>query len=509
MGLRSCSTGEWPVWLQNPDRQDQDEWPEILGTFCQAWADLLTGYMTVISFANGHDMQLAFTHVAPSNTAKWSYIGGNKDRRDLEKYLQTLGVYASKQLEDLRNCNETMSEILKRLTPPAQKRGMFVIRDSWNIAPFTLTKDFQQPIPGQPFWASCTRFLITAPKQGLTTPNAHYHLWVLDTRGPQVGHQRIDSEKRTTVADSNTYIGPASGFSDLCVLPSPEDPNGHFVYFAHEQGSEGYVELFKRGADGYLSKVNWSPGSKAPMFQVRAVTPPRSTLTDDPDRDAMPDILRQGTNHYNSIVYGALRSSSEIYVNPANQSCYVPSPWRSYTGIAVDPYYVWVWGPGGFACATHASVMRCIADQKKGEQSKPRWLMGPSMDHLLYDGEQYFDANDVKTWPATKGLVDFCPCEDGTLFISLVTRKVKRREEPHVRYEYWRTDSNAIYTAAYRIDLQKQTLTVEPYEKGSKDAWVKLPGGEEVQEVQKLPIYCWRLLTGLKEACTSPDWNAG
>jgi len=221
----------------------------------------------------------------------------------------------------------------------------------------------------------------------------------------------------------------------------------------------------------------------------------------------MPNILRQGKNHYNSIIYGALRSSPEIYVNPANESCYVPSPWGSYVGIAVDPYYVWVWKADAFACTTHASVMRCIDDQKNGRKSTPRWLMGPSINHLLFDGEQYFDATQVKAWAASKGLVDFCPCEDGTLFISLTTRKVNRKEIPRVRYDYTHVDSNAIYTAAYHIDLQKQTLNVEPYEKDSKDTWIKLAEGDYVQQVQKLPIYCWPLLTCLKEACASPDWN--
>jgi hypothetical protein len=126
----------------------------------------------------------------------------------------------------------------------------------------------------------------------------------------------------------------------------------------------------------------------------------------------------------------------------------------------------------------------------------------------LYEGEQYFDATQVKAWPATRGLVDFSPCEDGTLFMSVTTRKVRKEEIPYVRNDYTRTDTNAIYAAVYRIDLEKQTLTVEPYEKGSQDPWMKLPGGENAEQVQKLPIYCWPLLTRLKKACASPDWNA-
>lgn len=488
----------WGVasWLQKEDRQDQDEWPEILGMFCQAWADLLTAYITLIAFANSADMEVAFAYVAPSNKQKWTYEGGDDDRKQIEKHLLKLKVYASKRLDDVRDCNQTMSAILEKLTPVARRRGVFVARNSWDILPGT----GKQPKWGGSFWASCSRFLITPPNEGLTSPTAQYHLWLLDTRGPQVGHERIDSQKRTPVSNTNSYIGSAAGVSDICVLPSPEDTNGNFVYCAHEQGSTGYVQLFKRGAKGDMEipGQGWAPATKAPVFQIRAVTP-RATLSDDPDKDAMPKLLLQGANHYNSIFYGALRSSSEIYVDRCNERCYVPSPWGSYTGIAVDPYYLWVFGTGGFACTTHASVMRCISDQAKDTNSKPRWLMGPSIDQLLWDGPQYFDSNEAKSWPPTKGLVDLSPCDDGTLFISLTTRKVTKKTVPYDRNYYYKADTNAIYTAIYHIDVKNKILSVEP--------WEKLAGGEETQQVQKMPIYCWPLFARLKEACVSPEWQ--
>jgi hypothetical protein len=139
--------------------------------------------------------------------------------------------------------------------------------------------------------------------------------------------------------------------------------------------------------------------------------------------------------------------------------------------------------------------------------------MGPSINHLLYDGEQYFDEPELKAWPPSKGLVDFCPCEDGTLFISLTTRRVVKMDAiPRGNMavyvgKFLPMDSNDIYAAAYQVDLEKQTLTVEPYIKDSRDAWMKLPEGREAQQVQKLPIYCWPLFMRLKDACESPDWN--
>ena len=155
--------------------------------------------------------------------------------------------------------------------------------------------------------------------------------------------------------------------------------------------------------------------------------------------------------------------------------------------------------------------MKCIKDQEKDPKSKPRWIMGPSINHLLYEGDQYPGNKQEKDFPPHPGLVDFCPSDDGTLFISLTTRKIDRDERADGSgrgyYYYTAIDSNSVYTAVYRIDLKKLSLTVEPYEEGSKDAWVKLPGGENAEQVQKLPIYCWLLMEGLKGACQPETWK--
>lgn len=510
----------WGVasWLQNTDRQDQNEWAEIFGTFCQAYADLLNGYVTLISFANGTDMQTAFAVVHPSNKKHWTYDGAEDDRKGIEKALSNLNVNASKHLDDLVRCNETMSAILAKLTPVARKRGMFVVRNSWDILPTSGPKAFKQGNWQGSLWASCSRFLITPPNEGLTTAKAQYHFWCLDTRGPSIGHERIDSESRTIVSGTNGYLGPADKVADIYVLPSPDDANANYIYCAHEEGAPaphvGYLELFATDGKQSFAKISWAPPVKAKLFQVRAVTPPAGTLPDDPDKDALPDIVRGGKNHYNSIIYGALRSSPEIYVGPANRGCYVPSPWGTYAGVAVDPYYLWVFGTGGFACATHASVMKCIKDKEKNPSATPRWLMGPSLDYLLYDGNQYPGNREEKdgTIPPHPGLVDFCPADDGTLFISLTTRKIDRQLRTDFsgdHYYYRAIDGNSVYAAVYSTDFAAEAVRVAPYESNvsASTPWQKLPQTNDIRELQKIGIFCWSLLEGLKRACKPEAWK--
>ena len=98
-----------------------------------------------------------------------------------------------------------------------------------------------------------------------------------------------------------------------------------------------------------------------------------SVLPDDPDADAIPRgsaWLDPEQPAYAALIYAGLRSAPEIYVNGLNAGHYVPSPWPTYTGIAVDKHYLWVFQPYGFACATHASVISCILSKR----TAPRWI---------------------------------------------------------------------------------------------------------------------------------------
>ena len=231
---------------------------------------------------------------------------------------------------------------------------------------------------------------------------------------------------------------------------------------------------------------------------------PFLTLQDDPDKDGMPPLLLGGIDHYNSIVYGALQDSGDIYVDRANERCYVPSPAGSYTGIAVDPYLLWVFGPNGCACASHASIMSYL-DKKRGA---PNWLSVPAIDELLHEGDRSA-SGDGNHWttpsgtrPPFRGVVDLSSCEDGTLFVSADKRKVTREQNLGAqRWEFTAHDTNALWTTAYKVNFGGKTIGTEP--------WTKFSGGVGATQVQKLPIPCWNLLQSLNADLSSKANAAG
>jgi hypothetical protein len=196
-----------------------------------------------------------------------------------------------------------------------------------------------------------------------------------------------------------------------------------------------------------------------------------------------------GVEHYNPIIYGGLRSSSEIYVNHSNTGGYVPTPWGDYTGIQVDPYYIWVFRQHAVACATHASVIRCL----QGGRPMPRWMEhSPNvLGDQTRDGEgnlwKWEDGQLIKSRPPLKGLLSFSPCIDGTFYASIYNRTVSR-STPGGQWLFEAKDTLGSYTTRYNIDLKAGRLNVDP--------WVKC-GGVALQ-VQKMPIPSWSLFESLE-----------
>jgi hypothetical protein len=183
------------------------------------------------------------------------------------------------------------------------------------------------------------------------------------------------------------------------------------------------------------------------LTQVRVVTR-SATLPDDPDKSEMPDRALKGV----PIIYGTLKDSKDIFVWLEDRSLAgrEPIPMDVYSGIAVDSYFLWMYGRDGFACATHASVMICI--NKK--LATPRWLGGKDNPGNI------------------AGVLDLYSCEDRTLLVST---------------------ADNVSTAVYRVDLTKMTLVIEP--------WEKFPNGAErgASQVRKVPVYGWQQIERLSE----------
>jgi hypothetical protein len=139
----------------------------------------------------------------------------------------------------------------------------------------------------------------------------------------------------------------------------------------------------------------------------------------------------------------------------------VPEGWGGYNGIEVDPYYLWVFGPSGIACATHASVIKC----RQGKIPRPKWI-SHVFDQSLWESGSPPPVNSL------------CPCADGTLAACL--------------------KDNHIYTADYKIEIMDRT---KGWRRIVTSSWVKRGGSGP--QIVKMPIPCWSLLTSLKKDLTT------
>ena len=97
-------------------------------------------------------------------------------------------------------------------------------------------------------------------------------------------------------------------------------------------------------------------------------------------------------------------------------------------------------------------------------------------------------ASAAKIRSPLRGLVDLCPCDDGTLAAALYTRSVDYGPPgPGHGPDYRFIDTNALYSGVHSIDLKSGNFSVN---------WTKLGSATGVW-VQKVPIFCWSLFESL------------
>ncbi|MEJ8826797.1 hypothetical protein WKW80_33145 [Variovorax humicola] len=476
-------------WLKDEKNHDAEIWPEILGVFCRTYSDSLLANMALASMANELLLLKRLEEASSSNPL---YPKSSHDFDEINNLLIKLRAMVRAIPEVWSDGNKLMRQFMKEIEPVAQSRGLYVhLGTDRYIYAATGRKNVQSgdwknlPIG---YGARGHRFSITVPKGDAGSLKPSYHIffcehWTASDNG-DIEHGRINPAK--VEISGQASICPDK-FHDVWALPSPKDPKGTFIYAARNEGNgSGSVKLFELDADNKLTIGNWQPPTKSGVVNVRAITHPPTPLTDDPDKGAMPPLLLGGVDHYNSILYGALAASGDIYVDQSNERCYVPSPWGSYSGIDADPYYVWVFRPQGFACATHASVIACI----RGNIKSPRWMEYSANDLVgdqsRHDGNKWLYNNwETTTYPPLKGLISLSACRDGTLLVSVFNRTVKRVQAG----DHWLfipTDSLATHTAVYSV--KPGSLNVGP--------WTKCTG--QALQVQKMPIPSWSLFESLK-----------
>ena len=485
---------KWEIaqWLEDEKCQEQERWPEILGVFCRVYCDSLVANMTLASL---YDKELVDQRLKDASNTNPLYADYRDDFTLVHKSLMKLRTLAAALPELWDDGNAMMLQFLEKVRPVARNRGLFVhLGTSRYLYAATGQKIRSDSWPDLPigYGGRGHRFSITVPKEDRGSLKPQYHIFFCEhwfgSDGGGMEHGRV---KPAPVEISGQGAISADKFSDVWALPAPpptderpRDKRASFVYAAYDGGTSGYVKLFELNEKNQLTEGGWMPAVKSGVTNVRAVTHPPIPLPDDPDKAGMPphSLLVRGTDHYNSIVYGALRSSSEIYVDQSNERCYVPSPWATYSGIDVDPYYLWVFRPEGFACATHASVISCI----QGKRKTPNWMEHSPADilgDLSNQGASHFwlvDGQETKPRPPLKGVTAFSACKDGTLFINAYTRTVTRTDVGG-RFVFEAKDTPGLYTTAYSIDLKEGRINVDP--------WTKC-GGVGLQ-VQKIAIPCW------------------
>lgn len=477
-------------WLKDEKTQDLEKWPEILGVFCRTYSDSLLANTALASMANESLVDKRLEDVSSSNP---DYEHHRHDFDEVNNLLIQLRTIVLAIPDVWNDGNNLMRQFLRLVEPVARDRGLFVhLGTDKYLYAATGRKAIETGA-----WKNLSigyggrgqRFSITVPKADAGSLKPFYHVffcehWLASDNG-DLEHGRISPAPVSIFGPG--MISPDK-FHDTWALPSPDDPKKSFIYAAHNDGNGGSVKLFELDTENKLKVINWNPATKSRIANVRAVTHPPTPLPDDPDKAALPpnSLLLRGTDHYNSIIYGALASSGEIYVDQSNTRCYVPSPWGSYSGIDVDPYYLWVFRPEGFACATHASVIHCI----QGQINSPSWMECSPNDLLgdrsRHDGNKWLvDMQETTTYPPLRGFQSLSACRDGTLFASVFHRTVQQVQAGD-HWLFLPQDSLGIYTASYT--LKPGSLDVGP--------WTKCMG--QALQVQKMPIPCWSLFDGLK-----------
>jgi hypothetical protein len=496
----------WQVagYLENKDNQRAEGWPEVLGIWCRTYIHLLTANMMLMCLADPQTLDRLINETQETNKNSLPNLTKNT-KRECHRALLNLRALVSDLSESWEPDKKEMLEIVKAVWPAAQERGMYVHVGYWqqgaetkNIlwtASGTGSKGDLKWIYKRPYahtwfdiWGLNSISIINAEKDSFT-PNYKVFTCESDNR---IGLYTLDSVKNA-ISDRTEVISPRPDekFLDVSAMALIDPRSGYrgsdatklpkaYVTLVIEnnkkkdnkqQGSilvdpnvedKNYVNLYVIDEDNKSTRVNWqrsvagvgnSP-SNVLAKDLRSLYLPPTTLRGDPDADAMVDL---GSGFF--LSYAGVRGGNKIHVVASNdilsQTVEGPEDWTSYNGIEVDPYYLWVFGKDGIACATHASIIKCL--QNKFKLLRPSWIF---VKEMPYD--------------RSPDVTSLFPCEDGTLVAVI---------------------EGNIYTADYEIYPFSGALHIVT------SSWVKRNG--KAKQVIKMPIPCWPMLQSLRRRLQS------
>lgn len=467
----------WEVagYLERLENQKTEGWPEVLGVWCRTYTDLLTANMMLNCLADPKTLDRLMLDTQETN--KRSPLPENA-KKDCHAALRNLKALAGMLRHSWESDKKEMLKIVQAVRPAARERGLYVSTGSWGTGKALYIAvgrngSLDWKYKNNAGWMKS--FSINVPKDQVGSFAPRYELLACEVAPNAIVRYPLDSVTGTLyngsplLESSRQYPNQDGGVTqafhecvDVCSLPNADDQKATRVYTAHTtHGSDYcYVNFHLVDADNKVTRVNWQPPTASGLAHIRALNRPPTTLPGDPDAAGMP----QGPY---DIIYAGYLGNPKIWVELQNSWDEVPSPWpEGYSGIEVDPYYVWVFGPKGFACATHSSVIQC----KNRKLATPRWItyklkwadfsQAPTAPKLVKPAEQ-------DNWVQNLSVLYLYPCADGTFSVCL---------------------NGSFWTANYDIRLDDQRIDT--------NSWVERGGSGD--QIQKMPIPCWSVFESLR-----------
>lgn len=447
----------WQVagYLERPANQSKEGWPEVLGVWCHTYIDLLTANTMLTCMADPKTLDRLLVETQASN--KHSPLHDDA-RKPCHAALISLKALVKTLHDSWESDRKEMRKIVEAIRPAARERGLYAHLGWWqnsNVLYIATGTGTAEPLGWN--YKKNTGWLrsisINVPKSQKDSYTPKYEVIACETSVNRIARHTLDAIAGT-LSDGVVVIDPryhgGERFLDAAGIPFNDDTPGvdlskhpvTLIALAIEDNAPGYyVNYYTLDKEIKSTRVNTEP-RMAGTRTLRCLYLPPTPVQGDPDGDALIPSPQNAV-----VVYGGVLDANHVHVMEWISPGTVKGPknWSSYNGIEVDSDYVWLFGKGGIACATHASMLKC----KRGQIPEPKWI--------YHDFDKQFTAPEVKS---------LSPCADGSLLAML----------------------GEIYSADYTINRGTNRIETKN--------WVKRGG--DAKQVVKMPIPCWTVLESLK-----------
>jgi hypothetical protein len=481
----------WQVaaYLENQTNWRKEGWPEVLGIWCRTYINLLTANMMLYCLAPQKTLDGLINETQETNKNSLPNLTKHTKHK-CHTALLNLKVLENSLRNSWGPNNKEMLKIVQAIRPAAKESGTYAhvgIGYKLYTAPGSGSKDaLKWKYQDNTEWLNRISILIPNAEKDSFTPK--YEVFTCEYYHPhKIGCHTLDSVKNTlsnrtqvisprpneTFLDVSAMVPIEPGSMEFFTSPPHPDSKAYVTALVIENNKTVHMDLYVINENNESKFISREADRKQYAFpdelvgakDVRVLYLPPTTLPDDPDADAMVDNMFFGASHATPpgppllaqktksfLSYSGFRDDNKIYVvtwdYAGSGPVEGPENWTSYNGIEVDPYYLWVFGKGGIACATHASIIKC----RQGKITRPSWIR-----HDF----------DKQVFPSAPEVTSLYPCADETLVANV---------------------QGNIYTADYEIDRKSRRIVTS--------SWVKRGGN--AKQVIKMPIPCWSMLESLR-----------